>query len=252
MTLLLLKELRYDRWTPFPIIATSTADVPKGPPGNGPPLWKEAEATFDGSDLQESDPSSPTQRSDLENSMISQQTAATELSQPPPSVADSVSRHHGFPRPFVDVKQQAELLRLRLRIAMFKVKTGQACIPLSRVEVAHSSRKCASQSLLPPPPLKPTTFSARVVPNPQALSSPPRSASASPELGLTHEGFKTPALPRPKARVSEAVLSSPPDSLGGKEMTDQMEKENIPSSVIKKDAAQCLLGLSQALSSSAS
>jgi hypothetical protein len=133
--------------------------------------------------------------------------------------------------------QQAETLRLRLRIALYKVRTNQTNIPLSELALPtpglgaqpcslaspsrppipsitisstspSSSRTAPATTipkLLPAPVLLPTAYSSRHITEPYLPSSPP--ASASPEqVGGT--SFATPVA---QTRVIEQ-LSSPPES----------------------------------------
>ena len=222
-----------------------------------PRKTEEAAVDVDAGDSPESEAESPARRSDLEDAMTSQRTEATEVTQPPPSVAESV-RSQSRSRYSTNEQSQAELLRLRLRIALFKVRTGQTCIPLSRVEIDCESRRFSSEPpdqaprsaqafrvLHSPPTLKPTTFSARTMLNPQALSSPPPSANTSPGAATSNDGFKTPALPRRTALPSCVIHDGPQESLGEKGFAHKEEEENIPSSVMKQNVARSLMGLSQ-------
>ncbi|KAL8703390.1 MAG: hypothetical protein Q9201_003419 [Fulgogasparrea decipioides] len=179
--------------------------------------------------------------SDMEgDTMGTQQTAATELSQHtrPPTLS------------------HAETLRLRLRLALFKVQTDQTNIPLSQLRVpshepanhhgsAGASPPCnlrPTPTLLPAPILKPTAYSIRRVEQSQMLSSPPCSGVCSPAKDSTPETFRTSALPRQRAR-SLQQLSSPPNSHDGELEEMKAEERHLSSSAIKGHAAASLLDL---------
>ncbi|KAI4130815.1 MAG: hypothetical protein LQ347_003233 [Umbilicaria vellea] len=182
-----------------------------------------------------------------DDTQTSQQTAATELTQPTRSAA---SLH-------------AETLRLRLRVAMFKVRTNQTSIPMSRLQISpgnggsrssavpgpqgNSSEQHPNHSalprLLPAPILRPTAYSARHITQSQIPSSPPDSVDDSPKPVTQQEVFRTPALPRQKRLASPLQLSSPSASRahGGERLE---EEEDTPTkSVVKGRAADGLLGL---------
>ena len=123
--------------------------------------------------------------------------------------------------PFV----QAETLRLRLRVALFKVQTNQTNIPMSQLQISMDGPSkqinVASTSsvsspepeepslpkLLPAPVLRPTAYSARTFALQQAPSSPPNSRGPSPQNSaeiyfpwVAHQDYKA------------IQTSSPPDS----------------------------------------
>ncbi|KAL8688429.1 MAG: hypothetical protein Q9218_005658 [Villophora microphyllina] len=171
------------------------------------------------------------------DTLNTQQTAATELSQP----ARSTGLSH------------AETLRLRLRLALFKVQTNQTNIPLSQLRIpSREPNPLPEQSsptlpttlptLLPAPILKPTAYSTRKIDEqPQMPSSPPSSIVGSPTKEDPPEVFRTPALPRRKPSLSEQ--SSSPPSHDGDHHKRNMEYRHLSSSAVKGDAAVSLLGL---------
>lgn len=164
----------------------------------------------------------------------------------------------------MSVAKQAELLRLRLRVAMFKIRTGQTNIPMSlcvppksarfpdRVPTTQSRVITEAPKLLPAPVLQPTTYSVRMTYPPQTLSSPRPKPFASPagqtqaETEDPEEVFKTPALHRHKpVTMTDRHLSTPPVNLqrmGGKGMD---QDRDLTSSTIRGNAARDLLGLMQ-------
>lgn len=116
---------------------------------------------------------SPIEDSDSEGDTLNtQQTTATELSQ----ATDTVQLSH------------AERLRLRLRIALFKVQTNQTNIPISQLCIpGHGSLgESVSQNDTPQPTLLPAPVLKSAVRPPQTirqsgvLSSPPDPSETSP------------------------------------------------------------------------
>ncbi|MCJ1255301.1 hypothetical protein MMC24_003117 [Lignoscripta atroalba] len=171
----------------------------------------------------------------------SQQTAATEVTQPERSVARAV-----------------ENLRLRLRVAMFKVQTNQASIPMSQLQISprkpltlpsfHLSPAPLSHTeetelpkLLPAPVLRPTAYSSRTV----TQTDPPFpafSSNTSPQRNFHGGLFQTPALPRPSLPQREGSSTDSPK----KDLINGEDETNLPSSVVKGRAADGLLGLMHA------
>ncbi|KAK5125460.1 hypothetical protein LTR85_000569 [Meristemomyces frigidus] len=155
---------------------------------------------------------------------------------------------------------RAEMLRLRLRVAMYKVRTNQINTPFSQLKMeCRSSPKPTSQAveeavaalrreaqqttplsdqpfpkLLAAPVLKPTAYSSRMIYQPLLPSSPP--VSRSPERKSLPQQIATPAR-----AVSQ--LSSPPDSAG---RLGRREEAELTSSVVKGRVAEGLLGLRNA------
>lgn len=177
---------------------------------------------------------------DPDDTMVSQQTAATEVTQP---LRSTISQH-------------AETLRLRLRLAHFKVQTNQTNLPLSQLRISRNEVLPPRESilrrddqpslpkLLPAPVLLPTAFSARMITHPQDLSSPPcspdhRAQKESPEV------FRTPALPRQRASAASRQLSSPPGSAERMSKDSYEDEDSLTSSAVRGKAAIGLLGLRQ-------
>ena len=127
----------------------------------------------------------------------------------------------------------AELLRLRLRVAMFKVRTNQVGIPFDDLKVEQSppppphafalvpSEQQPCRPLLPAPLLRPTAYSNRMLYN--VPSSPP--ASFSPAK-LSRGG---------EARTPTSGRFSGPD------------EQELTSSIVKGRVAEGLLGLRNAM-----
>ena len=160
-----------------------------------------------------------------------------------------------FLRPCTDCAQRAEILRLRLRLAMFKVQTSQTNLPMSQLQIPSNSPRSEHPAstvspkqvisfprLLPAPELRPTAYSARTIPIDHLPSSPPNSRRNSPESKLQEEVFRTPALPKGKARIMELHLSSPPDSHEGNGRTVNAP-DALTSSAVRGSVARSLLGL---------
>lgn len=166
--------------------------------------------------------------------------------------------------------QRAETLRLRLRVAMFKINTHQTNIPLSRLQIspkmlvhppaqlqklppqevitpqrAQAPIRALVSKLLPAPVLIPTAYSARLIHDPPIPSSQPTSIGSSGSHDTPSPGIATPALPQQRRSHSPTQLDSPP---GSQERRAQKAKgvhsdANLPSSVIKGRAATGLLKL---------
>ncbi|KAI4222486.1 MAG: hypothetical protein L6R36_006107 [Xanthoria steineri] len=179
--------------------------------------------------------------SDVQGDPIdTQRTAATETSLP--TGLSTLSR--------------AETLRLRLRVALFKVQSDQTNIPVSQLRlptpcVAGSDQWPASSSragivqpprLLPAPLLEPTVRPNRLSQSTQMLSSPPVTRAGSPSKASDGDIFQTPSLPLSKVKLSQPV-SSPPNSQNGDLKDMDVEESHLSSSAVKGHAAISLLGL---------
>ncbi|KAL8849244.1 MAG: hypothetical protein Q9221_005774 [Calogaya cf. arnoldii] len=178
--------------------------------------------------------------SDMEGDTVdTQQTAATETSLP--SGLSTISR--------------AETLRLRLRVALFKVQTDQTNIPVSQLRLptssfpelnpsAPSSRRANVEPprLLPAPILRLTVQPNGLPQSSQMLSSPPETRAGSPSKAPDSGNFRTPSLPLSKVRLSQQ-LSSPPNSQNGDVNDRDVEDSHLSSSAVKGEAAISLLGL---------
>ena len=150
--------------------------------------------------------------------------------------------------------QHAEALRLRLRLAHFKVQTNQTNVPLSQLRIMRNeelpSRDPALKQveqpslpkLLPAPILLPTAFSARMISRPQDLSSPPCSPGHNAQKE-SPEVFRTPALPRQRGSNAQRQLSSPPGSDERIPKKRYEDDDNLSSSAVRGKAAIGLLGL---------
>ena len=153
--------------------------------------------------------------------------------------------------------QRAEILRLRLRVALFKVRTGQTNLRLSQLRICPDSppiqdvasngsleRPACPPTLLPAPQLKPTAYSARNISQVQLLSSPPGSRTNSPNGDLQDKVLQTPALSKLKTHLVTEQLSSPPNSQGRNEKIAE-EPESLTSSALRGSVARSLHGLAQ-------
>ena len=195
---------------------------------------------------------------DPDDTMVSQQTAATEVTEPLRSRISEVSQRLSLARLWILLNhfQHAETLRLRLRLAHFKVQTNQTDLPLSQLQISRNDPSPSQESilqrndqqplpkLLPAPVLLPTAYSARMIARPHDLSSPP----CSPDRGTQKESadiFRTPALPRQKVPTDLRQLSSPPGSEERMPKRDYEDEDSLTSSVVRGNAAIGLLGLRQ-------
>ena len=133
----------------------------------------------------------------------------------------------------VQAPSYAELLRLRLRVAMYKVRTNQTDIPFEELKVEHSppaphhsfalvpSDQQPCPQLLPAPLLRPTAYSSRTLYN--MPSSPPA-------------GYSTAKLLRGgEAKTPTAGRFTAPD------------EQELTSSIVKGRVAEGLLGLRNAV-----
>lgn len=159
----------------------------------------------------------------------------------------------------------AELLKLRLRVAMYKVQTNQVDIPFSdlqtetdrlraeagrqqtAVEEAVAELRREAQEvmnrqprsipkLMTAPILRPTAYSSRMVYESTTPSSPPASGSPERLPVVQPERFATP-------HRHSRHLSSPPSSQ--RRLARPAEQE-LTSSVVKGRVAEGLLGLRNA------
>lgn len=156
---------------------------------------------------------------------------------------------------------KAQFLKMRLRVAMYKIKTNQVDIPFDQLQVDDGKLKGRATSqaveeavaqlrreaqlsmsrqakpipkLMPAPVLLPTAYSSRMIYAPPVPSSPP--ASRSPERPLPAQMVGT---PQRRGRR----LSSPPESA---ERTGRRDELELTSSVVKGRVAEGLLGLRNA------
>ncbi|KAL2043249.1 hypothetical protein N7G274_004309 [Stereocaulon virgatum] len=165
----------------------------------------------------------------------SQQTTATELTQPSPS---RVSRH-------------AETLRLRLRLAHFKIQTNQTNIPLSRLRISKTGGEdkilapssvlddqLSLPKLLPAPVLCPTGYSERMIAQSRQPSLRPGSTEGDSGTGDHDAVFRTHALPRHATRLSiQQTSSSPLGRSRGEECNDDDDvKQRLDSWTYDKSA----------------
>lgn len=196
--------------------------------------------------------------------------------------ADSVDVEHGHVRHSNPIVPRAETLRLRLRVALYKVRTNQTYVPMSCLEIPEKyQRKPAEEDtaelespaaspehertaptitvtedvftgkdtpgkapkLLPAPVLNPTAYSSRFITEPVNLtSSPPRSA--------TVDSSSTPRTRHPQefvtpvaSRQAATQLSSPPYSEDAARQRARTDSDNLTSSGVKGRAADGLLKL---------
>jgi len=171
------------------------------------------------------------------------------------------------------IRSQAELLRLRLKVAMYKVQTNQTKVPMSQLRLpnlpvqAHKQHadtdrvaaiearalklkaQAASQGfaapavprLLPAPKLVPTAYSAKhIYERPDVSSSPLVPPENSPErLPLPPVGSF--ARPSPVRRPVANTAATP-----ALKRVQQREDDNLTSSAVKGRAASSLLELMRA------
>lgn len=150
----------------------------------------------------------------------------------------------------------AETLMLRLRVAMYKVRTNQIGVPLEELrlegedrpwsapptaeEVVAERRRAAYlddsvlpepiPKLLPAPTLRPTAYSSRFVYDERPVPSSPPVMTGHDRSLVTAYG-EADATPRAAARRSEWEKSSPP------------EEDDEASRSVKGSVAEGLLGL---------
>ncbi|KAL8936964.1 MAG: hypothetical protein Q9216_004661 [Gyalolechia sp. 2 TL-2023] len=171
--------------------------------------------------------------SDIEGDTVStQQTAATELSQ----------------ATNIEPLSHAEKLRLRLRVALFKVRTDQTNVPISQLRIPSRGplgkivphKETSQPTLLPAPVLKPAIHSARRVRPPRTFSSSSVRSETSPVRKSSLELSRTPPLPRNRV-PSPQSLSGPPD--GQDEERFEGDHTYLNSSAVNGYAARNLLSL---------
>lgn len=147
---------------------------------------------------------------------------------------------------------RAELLKLRLQVAMFKIRTKQIDVPFSDLQLPASASPTPTTtepeptidlisdwkrrifakappaasvpSYVPAPILRPTPHSSRVVRERQIPSSPPQ-ANASPE------------------RLPQGL----PPTTPGNSRAQRVDEQELTSSIVKGRVAEGLLGLRNAV-----
>ena len=166
----------------------------------------------------------------------------------------------------------AEMLKLRLRVALYKVRTNQIDVPFAELlvedrqwkarqthdaieEVVAALRQEAQQvskhelnssvpRLLPAPVLKPTAYSSRMIyatdlpSSPPVTGSPEKPAGSSERLHMAPVGMST---PQRLARMLSSPPTSPQRSRGAP------TEQELTSSVVKGRVAEGLLGLRNAV-----
>lgn len=137
-------------------------------------------------------------------------------------------------------KQRANALKLRLRLATYKVHTNQINTPLSQLQIRTSSSLPPRQKRTP----LPTTAAPSIyLQHPSSEnktehipSSPPTHQSPPPRRG-EDDGFATPILPRQRhGLLNPPILGTPMGKSG-------LSNEDLTSSVVKGRAADGLLSL---------
>ncbi|KAF2092157.1 hypothetical protein K490DRAFT_61602 [Saccharata proteae CBS 121410] len=115
-------------------------------------------------------------------------------------------------------RTQAETLRLRLRVAFFKVKTDQTSVPLSRLEIPDRyQRKCASRSATTSPnsaSASGPSQSAQNIPTIQISPSKPSEERASSMPKLLPAPILRPTAYSSRMINEPSLPSSPPESNG--------------------------------------
>ncbi len=154
-------------------------------------------------------------------------------------------------------RQNAETLRLRLRLAMFRIETNQTDVPLSLLRIpapnapdqsapvtSSPSHKTPPQpTLLPAPILKPSSIPDRMSTRPNILSSPLSAGTTSAIQELSPETFRTPALPRHGSHPVQHTSSPVDDSRLSNSSGRRVENNRLSSSAVKGHAAISLLDL---------
>ncbi|EON63473.1 hypothetical protein W97_02701 [Coniosporium apollinis CBS 100218] len=106
-------------------------------------------------------------------------------------------------------KSQADTLRLRLRIAMYKVRTNQTAVPLSRLRVTRQSPSASFPSA--------STSSSAPRPTPSPAKAAPQNVPSIVVSTTTHtlssSSSKAAALSSPKAVAPSAAVSAVPKLL---------------------------------------
>ncbi|KAJ9668254.1 hypothetical protein H2201_001684 [Coniosporium apollinis] len=119
-------------------------------------------------------------------------------------------------------KSQADTLRLRLRIAMYKVRTNQTAVPLSRLRVTRQSPPAARQGASNPIPSasipSASTSSSAPHPAPSPAKPAPQNVPSIVVSSTSHtlsssSSSKAAALSSPKAVAPSAAVSAVPKLL---------------------------------------
>ncbi|ERF73587.1 hypothetical protein EPUS_07521 [Endocarpon pusillum Z07020] len=173
------------------------------------------------------------------------------------------------------IAEKVEILRTRLQLAAYKVKTNQTKTPffwlhgpqssperlrmplIKREEgvISAARRQATGQSKsavrhlnsLPMPTIVPTAYSARyMVPAREGIPSSPPTSTSSEDLGISSANTLTPT-DCPRARRSPIQLSSPTPSQADSAALQRMSSSgDVTSGVVKTEAANGLLDLIRA------
>ncbi|GME25180.1 hypothetical protein GTA08_BOTSDO03416 [Neofusicoccum parvum] len=183
-------------------------------------------------------------------------------------------------------RTHAEILRLRLRVALYKVRTDQTFVPLSCLEIPEKyQRKPAKEDasaeagspvasperertaptitvtedgpsdkgsegsapkLLPAPVLLPTAYSTRFITEASMPSSPPHSVAVDSSSTPRARGPQEFVTPV-ASRQAAAQLSSPPYSEDYGRHRSHNDSDNLTSSVVKGRAAEGLMKLTRSV-----
>lgn len=206
----------------------------------------------------------------------------------PSNASDKSHRPSASPPPDTEMedvelnfKSKVELLRLRLRVAMYKVRTDQTLLPFSdlkmlsefgmteksirkdvsfkeplpspiRASLLNSLRagqadggqgRPNSLELLPAPVLLPTAYSARFVSGPIAsVPSSPPSGFTSPRKDSMQQEDRITSLPATRVSSPYKAHTTPM----ARRILEEESEENLTSSVVKGRAANGLLELMRA------
>lgn len=200
--------------------------------------------------------------------------------------ADSVEVEHEHTRHAEPIIKHAEILRLRLRVALYKVRTDQTFVPLSCLEIPEKyQRKPAKEDasaeagspvaspgrertaptitvtedgpsdkgsegsapkLLPAPVLLPTAYSTRFITEASMPSSPPHSVAVDSNSTPRARGPQEFVTPV-ASRQAAAQLSSPPYSEDYGRHRPHNDSDNLTSSVVKGRAAEGLMKLTRSV-----
>lgn len=208
------------------------------------------------------EPNTPSDEDDSPNESQGSRKSFSSLINYDPS--SQPQPQHSNTTHFLKTISRAELLRLRLRVAMYKVRTNQIAVPFPDLQVpahlrAPTQKEAVEEAvaelrreaqarqrpapalgsipnLQPAPLLRPTAYSSRMISERHVRSSPPRSRSGSPERLPSVVGASTPQ--------AEAWRGSSPPA-GGWRVNGVPESE-LTSSVVKGRVAEGLLGLRHA------
>lgn len=148
------------------------------------------------------------------------------------------------------IVQLAKTLRLRLQLAMFKVRTGQEDVPFDLLQMPEHVFKAPTFSrleenpkppapkLLPAPDLRPAAYTSGLVSHRRVASSPSIFNRKSPGTGMVLSNKLAPSTPRSKGGNDSSAMSASPNRYKAHSITTKERSSRHCS--VSEEVASCL------------